>query len=423
MPDNNKKKIFVIGIDGSSAFSPKAEELLMNAESVLASRRLDELLKEYAIYPLIKDKLKVITPIAETMEFLRATSGPTAIIASGDPLFYGIGSKIMDELIDGPEAEVPEVEIEILPALSSIQIAFSRIGVSWHDAELISLHGSTKRKWTVDDLPLLCQRHQKLAILTGGENSPSKLAQMLPSKSKVHVLERLGYPDERVSKGTPEEVSHMEYKDPNIMIVLTAESNAPVFGLNEGEFQHERALITKDEVRAVALHKLRLPFGPSGGVFWDVGSGSGSVGIEAKRLSPGLSVYAIEKDPSRVKDIEHNAKELCAGEINVLEGEAPEAFKDLADQGAPDRVFIGGGGAGLAGIIRAAWELMDAGIIVASTITIESLSEAMAELKALGATPEVTSLSISRSRDVGGRDYLKAENQIFLIKAEKPVNG
>ncbi len=411
MPDNNKKIIYVIGIDGLLTLGKRAEELLMNAESVLASRRLDELLKEYAVYSSISEKLKVITPIDETMEFLRAASGPTAIVASGDPLFYGIGSKIMDA--------IPEAEVELLPALSSIQIAFSRIGVSWHDAELISLHGSTKRKWTVEDLPLLCQRHQKLAILTGGENSPSKLAQMLPSESKVHVLERLGYPDERVSKGTPEEVSHMEFKDPNIMIVLTAESNAPVFGLNENEFAHERALITKDEVRAVALHKLRLPVGSSGGVFWDVGSGSGSVGIEARRLSPGMHVYAIEKDPSRVKDIRRNAKELCAGEINIIEGEAPEVLKELANMAAPDRVFIGGGGASLKEIISSVISAMKGGIVVVSTITLESLTEAVSEFKSLGLTPEVTSLSVSRSQEVGGREYLKAENQIFLIKAVK----
>lgn len=400
-------KISVIGIDGLLTLGHRAEKLLNEADTVLASRRLDELLKAYAIYPEITEKLKVITAIGETIEFLKGAMGPCAVIASGDPLFYGIGSKIMDAM--------PEAEVELLPALSSVQVAFARVGLSWHDAELVSMHGSVRRKWVVDDLPLLCERYPKLLILTGGENTPQKLAQLLPAASTVHVLERLGYPDERVSKGTPEEVSKMEFKDPNLMIVLTSASknSAPVFGLNEAEFQHERSLITKDEVRAVAIHKLRLP---QNGILWDIGAGSGSVGIEARRMSPGLRVFAIEKDPARASDIRHNASVLAAGEITVVEGEAPGALKDIPK---PDRVFIGGGGSSLKEIVKAAVSAMEAGIIVISTITIESLTEAVSELKQRGLVPEVTSLAVSRSRDVGGREYLKAENQIFLIKAEK----
>ncbi|MCK4912015.1 MAG: precorrin-6Y C5,15-methyltransferase (decarboxylating) subunit CbiT, partial [Thermodesulfovibrionales bacterium] len=302
----------------------------------------------------------------------------------------------------------------------SVQVAFARVGLSWQDAEFVSLHGSVRREWVVDDLPLLCERYKKLVVLTGGENTPSKLARMLSAKSAVHVLERLGYPDERVTSGTPEDISRGEFENPNLMIVLTPETDAPVFGLREDEFRHERSLITKDEVRAVAIHKLRLPLS---GVLWDVGSGSGSVGIEARRLSPGLRVYAIERDSARAEDIRHNARVLAAGEINIVEGEAPEAFDELADLAAPDRVFIGGGGASLKEIVNASVSAMEAGIVVVSTITIESLTEAVAELKSLGLTPEVTSLSVSRSKDVGGREYLKAENQIFLIKVEKPVNG
>ena len=417
MPENNKKKISVIGIDGLLALGEKAEALLHEAATVLTSRRLEEMLRQYAIYPSIREKLKVITAIGETIEFLKGAMAPCAVIASGDPLFYGIGSKIIDAM--------PDAEVELLPALSSVQVAFARVGVSWQDAEFISLHGSVRRKWVADDLPLLCERYPKLAILTGGEHTPSKIARMIPSASTVYVLERLGYPDEKITNGKPEDIAQGEYKDPNLMIVLTPESEsmAPVFGLNEHEFRHERSLITKDEVRAVGLHKLRLPVK---GVLWDVGAGSGSVGIEARRLSPALSVYAIERDPARAEDIRHNARALAAGEINVVEAEAPEVFADLP---APDRVFIGGGGAGLAGIVRAAWEKMDAadagdaGILVVSTITIESLSEAVSEFKSLGLAPEVTSLSISRSRDLGGREYLKAENQVFLIKVEKRING
>ncbi len=411
MSKSADRSIFVIGIDGVSALGEKAEFFISNAETVLASRRLEELLKGYEVYSAIKEKLKVINPISETIDFLLASTGDVVVIASGDPLFYGIGSKIIDAM---PEELIKRVEL--IPALSSVQVAFARLGMKWEDAEFISLHGSVRRNWVLDDLPLLCQRHNKLAILTGGENSPQMIAGLIPAGSSVHVLERLGYDDERVTSGTPEDIQKGEFGEPNLMIVLPSETEVPVFGLREDEFAHERALITKDEVRAVALHKLRLPAGSSNNVFWDVGAGSGSIAIEARRLSPGLRVFAIEKDPSRVEDIKLNARELAAGEITVVEGEASAVFKDMP---APDRVFVGGGGAGLGGIIGEVMSVMQAGIIVVSAITIESLAEAVAEFKSLGLEPEVTSLAISRSRDLGGREYLKAENQIFLIKVEK----
>ncbi len=410
--NQDMKPVIIIGMGLTpSDLTDAHRKIIQKADILIGGKRHLAYFEDLGVVKkeITKDLKATVAYIQDQM-----ISKRIVVLTSGDPLFYGIGSKIMDAM--------PEAEVELLPALSCVQVAFSRVGLSWQDAEFVSLHGSVRRKWTADDLPLLCERYPKLVILTGGENTPSKLARKIHSASTVYVLERLGYPDERVSEGTPQKVSKMEFKDPNLMIVLTPasayayENSAPVFGLNEQEFAHERSLITKDEVRAVGLHKLRLPIGSSGGVFWDVGAGSGSVGIEARRLSPGMRVYAIERDPARARDIRHNASVLRAGEINIVEGEAPEVFKDIP---APDRVFIGGGGTALKEIINASFAAMEGGIIVVSTITIESLSEAVAAFKSLGLAPEVTSLSVSRSKDVGGREYLKAENQIFLIKVEK----
>ncbi len=396
-------KVFVIGIDGYGALTQRARQCLMEADELLASQRLFELLEGYEIFPSVAGKTRVMDSVADTLEHLKRAEGSCAVIASGDPMFYGIGAKIAEGL--------PGADMEVIPALSSVQLAFSRIGIPWHDAFFLSLHGKLRREWDLEDLPLLAARHEKLAILTGGGNTPAVIAGVLPPEATVYVLERLGYADERVTRGTRDEVACREFNDPNLMVVLTRSAGTPVFGLREDEFRHREGLITKDEVRAVALHSLRLP---SKGVFWDVGAGSGSVAIEAKRLCPGLDVYAIEKDTSRIEDIMSNARSLGAGKINVVSGKAPEALAGLP---APSRAFVGGSGTALPEVLRHVAEAVDSGIIVAATITVESLFEATKTLKDLGLNPQVTSLLVSRSRELKGRAYLKAQNQVFLIKA------
>jgi precorrin-6Y C5,15-methyltransferase (decarboxylating) len=398
-------RIFVIGIDVSGVLTERARQCLMEADELLASQRLFELLKGYDIFSSVVEKIRVMNSVTDTLGYLEQAEGSCAVIASGDPMFYGIGAKIVERLSGS--------DIEVIPALSSVQLAFSRIGIPWSDAFFMSLHGKRKRQWGLEDLPLLAARHEKLAILTGGGNTPALIAGELPAESTVYVLERLGYEDERVTRGTRDEIEGKEFKDPNIMVVMTQQAGTPVFGLREDEFKHQKGLITKDEVRAVALHSLRLP---SRGVFWDVGAGSGSIAIEAKRLCPGLDVYAVERDASRIEDIMNNARCLGSGKINVVSGEAPKALAGLP---SPDRAFVGGSGAALPEVLRQVAESVEKGIIVTATITIESLFGAVKILKDLGLPPRVTSLSVSRSHELKGRDYLKAQNQIFLVKVEK----
>jgi precorrin-6Y C5,15-methyltransferase (decarboxylating) len=185
------------------------------------------------------------------------------------------------------------------------------------------------------------------------------------------------------------------------------------FGLSEDEIAHSRGLITKDEVRAVSIHKLRLP---QKGVLWDVGAGSGSVSIEAARLLPGLRVYAIERNREQIELIQENKKKLGATNITTTCGEAPEILRDLPP---PDRVFIGGHGGNLSGIVRRIKEKMPKGIIVINAIALETLNEAILVLENNGFDPEVSQVSVSRSKIVGGQRHMSALNPVFVIKGEK----
>jgi len=399
-------RIYVIGISPGSPLPEEIKEVFLRVKRIFASERLYELLKGYESFSLYMEKAALINNVDKTISTIKAIRGDVAVIASGDPMFFGIGKRITEE--------VRGREVLIYPALSSLQLAFSRAGLSWHDAYIVSFHGSQKRQWPVADLPLLCERHEKLAILTGGENTPARIASSLPRGSTIWIAERLGHEDERVRKTAPAKVQRMKIKEPNIMIVQNpnaGKASAPALGLRENEFRRTEGLITKDEVRAVVLHKLRLPLR---GVLWDVGAGSGSVGIEARRLAPGLEVYSIEQNVERAKNISQNAISLKAGDITVITGKAPAAFKGLP---APDRVFIGGSGAALPAVIaHVIGHINRDGIIVATAITIESIEAAMAAFKKAGQSPELTQVSVSRSQKVGKGNYMKALNPVFILK-------
>lgn len=357
----------------------------------------------YPEFEAHRGRCRVMDGVEETASFLKRERGNAAVLASGDPLFFGIGRRLLEEFT--------ERKVELHPAVSSMQLAFARVKASWEDAFFVSLHGPKKREWEIGDLPLLLEFHAKLVILTGGETTPQKIASVLPSDVRVYVLERLGYPDERLREGRPSSIKRMKFRDPNLMLVMSELSDMPVFGLKEGEFGHTRGLITKDEVRAVVLHKLRLP---RRGVFWDIGAGSGSVSIEAKRLSPALRVYAVEKDTSRAKNILVNSKRLAG--VQVIQGGAPAVLKGLP---TPDRVFIGGSGRGRAGVVKYVSSRMKKGVVVAAAITLESLNETSDTLKAEGFSLDFSSISVSRAEPLKGRRYLRALNPVFVIEAAR----
>jgi precorrin-6Y C5,15-methyltransferase (decarboxylating) len=426
-------KIHVIGI-GYRPLDRKAREVLLKADVIIASTRLSGVFSAYEEYESVKERVLVIQRIDELMEYMRSNTGKSsiALLASGDPLFFGIGRRVLDEF--GPE------RVEMLPDLSSIQIAFSRIREPWDDAFLMSLHGGpnpAKRRrlpYEIKDIPLLLEAHNKIAVLTDRENNPSAIATVVEAGSPrpygsivMHVCERLGYSDEKITSGTPAEIAGMTFSDPNVVMIINRRGGGhpplpksvdmgisdTAFGLTEDEIAHSRGLITKDEVRAVSLHKLRLP---QKGILWDIGAGSGSVSIEAARLSPELKVYAIERNEEQIAHIEENKIRFSMPNIAITAGEAPEVLSDLP---SPDRVFIGGSGGELSGIIRRIRERMPRGIVVINAVTLDTLNEALLLLENNGFEPEISQVSVSRSKVLKGQRHLSPLNPVFVIRGER----
>ncbi|HKJ64008.1 MAG TPA: precorrin-6y C5,15-methyltransferase (decarboxylating) subunit CbiE, partial [Desulfopila sp.] len=279
-------EILVFGIDGRG-LSEEHELLLRQCAVIVGSRRLAERIEAEGL------AVAPITPLAAAFERIDAglLQGHVGVLASGDPLYYGIGARIIERF--GSE------RVRILPALSSLQEAFCRFKLSWTDATVVSLHGRKERNITG-----LLLRHRKTFIFTDPSRPPQMLAKMLieylttigetliKNGCRVHVAEDLGSVREKITVGSLEEISCLQFSPLNVVCLLLPElPPPPVFGLEEKEIAHSRGLITKDEVRAATLHRLRLP---RKGVFWDIGGGSGSVSLEAASMLPELSVYTVE---------------------------------------------------------------------------------------------------------------------------------
>ena len=222
--------IYVIGI-GYKPLDQNERKALYKSDVILSSERLLAVFKRYREFKKVREKVLVLNTVDETIEYMKSRTSESGgkvfitVLASGDPLFFGIGRRIINEF--GKE------RVELMPDLSSIQVAFARIMEPWDNAFLMSLHRGPdplkKRnlKYYMKDIPDLLNKHGKLAILTDTENNPSEIAKVLVGSYVlspiIFVCEKLGDPDERIIKGTPEDIAAMSFVTPNVVIILSGE--------------------------------------------------------------------------------------------------------------------------------------------------------------------------------------------------------
>jgi precorrin-6Y C5,15-methyltransferase (decarboxylating) len=326
--------------------------------------------------------------------------GDVVVLASGDPGFFGIVRALRER------GHSPEV----LPAVSSVARAFARIGLPWDDVVVVSAHGRDPRA-AVN----ACRAMAKTAVLTSPACGPAELGAELAGWGRtLYVAERLGAHDERITRCTPVDAASRDWAQPNV--VLTVEETglggarvhnqpaAPPRGWahdEDGAYRHRDGMITKWEVRAVVLARLRPTLGT---LIWDVGAGSGSVGIEC--AAHHAAVIAIERDPAACDLIRHNA--ASAG-VMVVEASAPEAYDGLPD---PDAVFVGGGGLdALSGVLARGPET-----VVATYAAVDRAAHARRLLADAGYDVEGVQLAASRFADLpGGSFRLDAQNPVFLL--------
>ena len=397
-------KIFVIGI-AEEFLTTSQEQLLQGCSLIIGAQRFAELVSEFS------DRYVAISPLKEALAALRCAlpHGNVAVLASGDPLFFGIGRRLL--------AEFPEERINIFPALSSMQRACALFRVPWDDATITSLHGRAAAH-----LPGLLLCHGKHLVLTDGTNSPNRIADQLlhyltligetelSTTIKMLVAEDISLASEKVFRGSLAEAAKERFSALNIVCLLVPDCPTAAnyrFGLTEDLLHHSRGLITKNEVRAATLHRLCLP---DCGVLWDVGAGSGSLSIEAARTNPGLAIYAVEQKEEELQNIKKNIVKFRCFNIVPISGRAPEALADLPD---PQRVFIGGSSGALPDIVPAvAARLTDGGILVINGVVVKTVQAAPALMREHGFIVHTSTIQVSRTDPDG---HTKNFNPITIM--------
>ncbi len=347
------------------------------------------------------------------------------VLATGDPLCHGIARTLMGRL--------GRARCRVIPNVTTLQLAFARLGLAWQEASICSIHGKDLGEWHPDAdarhglYPLLrkIRQQQLLGIFTSRDNGPDRIARMLERLSlaecyQMAVVERLLLPDERLYDFMPvATVAQRRFADPNV-VILRPLSPCPaevLFGLPDAAYRQrrpERGLITRREVRAVSLALLQLR---RDSLVWDIGAGAGSVGMEAARLCPDGFVYAIEKNRADAAIIRQNQQRLRLTNYRLTQARAPQGLAQWPD---PDAVFIGGSGGALEPLIETALErLSEGGSLVMNFVTLENLNRAIEQLKREGAEWTLSQLQLSRSKPIQEMQRLVAESPVWIVSAKR----
>jgi precorrin-6Y C5,15-methyltransferase (decarboxylating) len=353
--------------------------------------------------------------LAQVRESLSARS--PVLVSGGDPLFYGVARYLCDRL--GKDC------FEVLPHVSSMQLAFARIKESWEDAYLTNLAGRP-----IESVIDRVRTAEKVGLFSSDEFPPPRLAHELLARGidyfRAYVCENLGSPDERVTQAELADLCGMEFNLLNVLI-LVRKPNRPdrasragrhrLFGNPDDAFAQtlpKRGLITQAEVRAIALAQLDIR---ATSTVWDIGAGSGSVAIEAAQLAHLGVVYAIEPEPADIALIQANAESFGVPNVRPIPGRAPEVLAGLPD---PDAVFVGGTGRQADQVLGAAYaRLCPGGTLAVNVATIEGLASAYHILKGLVGEVRVWNVAIARGIEQMDRLRFEAVAPTFLLAVNK----
>lgn len=401
----------MITVFGTGTGTPVPADVLAGARLVVGGRR------HLASAPVPEDAEQVVLgPLAPALDVVERhldKQSRVVVLASGDPGFFGIVRALAERF--GAE------RLDVRAGVSSVAAAFARVGLPWDDAVVVSAHGRDLRTAVH-----VCRARPKVAVLTGPGAGPAELGAALRGERRVLVVaSALGSADERVERVTPAEAAARDWGTAVSVVLCLDEARAlgavrtlagPGTGparwaLDEGEFAHRDSMITKFEVRALALARL----GPRlGDLVWDVGAGSGSVAVECARL--GAAVTAVEKTPDGVERIRANAA-AHGVDVHVVHGAAPTVLSDLAD---PDAVFVGGGGRELPAVVTACARRARRTVVVAMA-ALDRVPAVREALKSAGFDCDGVQLQSSRLAPLPGDvTRLAATNPVFLLWGVRP---
>ena len=400
-----KHPILIVGVggDGPASLSPSVLDRIAQADQLWGGKRL---LAHWASH--LADKVVIGADVAQRVHHLtRRGDRRVVILASGDPGFYGVAATVLRVL--------PPEEVVIVPHVTSLQLAFARIGMDWSKAVLTSAHNRP-----LAEVVGWARRARTLGLLTDGEHTPSAIAQTLLAAGlpdcRAVVAESLGLPEERITDTRLAQLPGADFGPLNVLLLIQDDGWQPwpTFAPRSDErYAHCRGLITKREVRALSLARLALR---ETDVVWDIGAGSGAVSVEMAELAWRGQVYAVERDAENIAHIRQNVTRFGALNVSIIKGNAPEVLIGLP---RPSAVFVGGTGGSMESILHHIDGAAQPGCrVVANLATLENLVQMLRVTRELGWRIEVMQASIAHGREIAGMTRLAPLNPVFVVSAE-----
>ena len=402
-----------IGLGNPDTLTVRAKRLIEQSDCLIGAKRmLESAANDHAArHSTIKNE-EIATIIASQPE-----NSIVSVLLSGDVGFYSAAKKLT-ALLSCP--------VEMVCGISSLQYFCAKIGTSWDDMQVLSVHGREA------NVAAAVRKSGRLFVLTGSNCTAQEVCRQLCDQglgeAQVWVGEELSYPTERITHATAKELCSSSFSTLAVMVIVSdaaPKTDGPMLGLEDSAFlrntEGKTVPMTKQEVRAVALAKLRLR---EDGCVYDVGAGTGSVTVEAALTVRGGRVFAIEKEPQAVEQLRQNIDHFGLKNVTVVEGTAPDALNELP---APDFVFIGGSSGNLGEIIRLCLAKNARARVVVTAITLETLSQLLETVRQLRTQGEYTfdivQLSAARARELGGGSMhlMTGQNPVYICTLAKQL--
>jgi precorrin-6Y C5,15-methyltransferase (decarboxylating) len=402
-----KNKVYLLGAGPGHPeyILPKAVSVMKNAHGIIGAKRLIPVLSELTgrtegFYPFgkIDDTLQLAEELGK--------EGDVAITVSGDPLLYSFFKTI--------QTKRPDWDIEVIPGIGSLQMLGAAFGQTMEEAEIISVHGRKKSRGSI---ALAVQEHEKCFFLCSKEQGPAWLSEIMLEyeldQVTVYAGANLSYEDQLLESGSPEEMAKKEFPGLSVAMIYNPEPRkiAKKAFLQDEDFVRGKTPMTKEEIRAILLMKLRLT---PDSIVWDIGAGTGSVSIECARQCPYGEVHSVERSPEAVALIGKNKEKFETDHLFIYQGHAMEIIPDLP---VPDAVFIGGSGGELEEVLQYLADLKMQIRVVITAVTVETIAECSEYLGKLDPDYVITQVTAGRSRKIGSYHIMDTNNPVMIFEA------
>lgn len=402
-----KTKVYLagIGMGSENSMTVEVQQLLKNADCIIGARRLTEGIWQNCFCGRTEGSPQIYSAYKpeEIGSFLEGHPEYKNVVValSGDSGFYS-GAKRLQETLS-------EYEVRTLPGISSVAYLAAKLGVSWEDAALFSLHGRKQ------NFIHAVHTHEKIFLLCGGADCGKEICEKLKEFGLEDIVfyigKQLSYEDETIVKKQGGKLKPEDFDGLSAAFVWNPDPGRAANGhIADEKFIRGNVPMTKEEVRAVSLAKLALT---DTSVLYDIGAGTGSVSVEAACSSGNIRVYAIEKKKEAVELLRQNRRKFRCDGMEIVEGTAPEAFDELEP---PTHVFIGGSGGNLKKILQAVREKNPAVHIVINAISLETLRDVTeAAEEGLLTEPEFVQISVAKARKLGAYHMMTGQNPVYIV--------